>query len=459
MRMKILLIKALFCFAFTSFAQNIITEIPSSGLVINSPGNYVFGENIKWEATGDGQAILITANNVILDLNNHSLKSKKTNFNTIGILAISVSNIIIKNGSIENFAFHGIKCENSANIYIKNITVNGLNKDNIATFTVPVGILVSTSSNAFVSQCTVKNLDVRTASLAAIQMTSTSPSVISDCCVLDLINRDGACSGIGHLACDNAKVLSCTVDNLRSEFDINLNTQGHTTIGLIPTLSTNLVIENCKISNIAGSCDDAHGISLFECLGAIVQNCSVTNVSDGESKEKTGAKATGIEVYASLVKVIDCHVKNIIAINPQDKQATGFSCAQCTGVNFIGCRAENVNVFDENHEHYPELGYGTGFGWAPDPRPPFLAPARNILYWDCTAACCQVGFDSWYHIDSVWRSINSDCNEIPILNQPNSQRTISCDPCSECNPPQIVTITNVAANNIFIDVDINNNDC
>ena len=448
-----------FSFALNSLAQNIITEIPSSGLVINTPGKYVFGKNIKWNPSGDGQAILITASNVIIDLNNHSLRSKKTQFSTIGILASSVSNLIIKNGSIENMGLQGIKCENSSNIHIKNITVNGLNKENIVTFTVPVGILISTSSNAFVSKCTVKNMDVRTASMAGIQMTATSPSVISDCCVVDLINQDGACSGIGHLTCDNAKVLSCVVDNLRSKFNNNLNTQGHTTIGLIPTVSTNITIENCKISNIIGCCDDAHGMSLFECLNAVVQNCTVTNVSDGTGKEKTGAKATGIEIYASAVTVTDCSVKNITAINPQDKQATGFSVAQATGVNFVGCRAENVNVFDENYQHHPELGYGTGFGWAPDPRPPFLAPATNVLYWDCTATCCQVGFDSWYHIDSVWRSITSDCNEIPILNLPNSQRTISCDPCSECNPPQEVTITNVAANNIFIDVDINNNDC
>jgi hypothetical protein len=40
----------------------------------------------------------------------------------------------------------------------------------------------------------------------------------------------------------------------------------------------------------------------------------------GSFATQTGAKATGIEIYASGVKVIKCTVKNITAINPQDKQ-------------------------------------------------------------------------------------------------------------------------------------------
>ena len=39
--------------------------------------------------------------------------------------------------------YRGIDCESCANIVIKNITVDGLNLENVATFTVPVGILLS----------------------------------------------------------------------------------------------------------------------------------------------------------------------------------------------------------------------------------------------------------------------------------------------------------------------------
>lgn len=456
------LILSLLCFTFSNElnASNVITDIPTGGIVISSPGIYVFGNNITWSPSGDGQAILIESNDVILDLKNYTLESEITPFNTTGIVATSVENLIIKNGTIANMALGGIQCEKCVNILIKNITIDGLNIENTATYTVPVGILVNTSTAAVIKKCTVKNIDVMTGSTAAIQLTETIYSTVSKCLITNLINRDGACTGIGHLLCDTAEVKSCTLDNIQSEFINNLNTEGHTAIGIIPVGTTNLQIENCTISNITGCCDDAHGMSLFECLNAVVMQCKVENVLDGAGAAQTGAKATGIEVYASGVTVYKCSVKNITAINPQDKQATGFSCAQCVGVKFIECQAENVNVFDENGEQNSSLGYGTGFGWAPDPRPEFIVPAVDILYKECTAKRCQVGFDSWFHIASVWKDIYSNCNGISVLDLNNSQRTISCNACSECGclqtgcypTPLTVTIDNVATSNIFLNV-------
>jgi hypothetical protein len=118
-----------------------------------------------------------------------------------------------------------------------------------------------------------------------------------------------------------------------------------------------------------------------------------------------------------------------------------------------------INAHGKEHAH---LGYGTGFGWAPDPRPIFAVPAVGITYKNCTAKNCQVGFDSWYHKNSVWENILSDCNKIPVLNQPNAKRTLSGNPCSECGcsqtgcypNPLVVTLTNVADNNTFTNVKV-----
>lgn len=439
---------------------NVITEIPTNGIVINTPGTYVFENNITWNPSGDGQAILISSDDVILDLQNYTLESEITAFNTTGILAASVKNLIIKNGTVANMALGGIHCEACAHILIKNMIIDGLNLENTAVYTVPVGILVNTSSTISIYKCTVKNINVKTGSTAAIQLTETISSKVSNCHVTNLINRDGACTGIGHLLCDIAEVKSCVLNKIQSEFIDNLNTEGHTAIGIIPVASTNLCIKNCTISNITGCCDDAHGMSLFECLNAVVKKCKVNNVLDGSGAAQTGAKATGIEIYSSGVQVIKCSVKNITAINPQDKQATGFSSAQCIGVKFIGCYAENVNVFDENGGQSSCLGYGTGFGWAPDPRIEFILPAVDILYKQCVAKRCQVGFDSWFHIDSRWEDIYSICNGISVLDLNHSQRTLSCDPCSECGclqtgcypVPVRVTLDNVAENNTFVRV-------
>ncbi len=442
-----------------SSSSNVITEIPSSGMLINSPGTYVFGNDITWSPSGDGPAILIQAKDVILDLQKHTLTSTTSSFNTIGIVAVLSENLTIKNGTIANMAFKGIDCAICSNIIIEHITIDGLNIENTAVYTVPVGILVSASESAFVHKCVVKNIDVKTGSCAAIQMTGVIGSKIWHCEVSNLLNRDGACTGIGHLLCDFAEVKSCKIDQLESQFINNLNTEGHTAIGLIPFISTNLLIKDCKVSNITGCCDDAHGISVFECTHAKVKKCKVLNVLDGAGPAQTGAKATGIEVYGSDIEVIKCSVKNIAAINPQDKQATGFSCAQGSRIKFIKCHAQHVKVIDQNGKEDPSLGYGTGYGWAPDPR--IIEPAINVLYKKCSAASCQVGFDSWFHIDSVWDHLYVTCNGIDILNRGDSAtRTLSCDACSECGckfpgcfpNPFTITINNVAKNNVFLNV-------
>jgi hypothetical protein len=110
-------------------------------------------------------------------------------------------------------------------------------------------------------------------------------------------------------------------------------------------------------------------------------------------------------------------------------------------------------------------GLGTGFGWAPDPR--IVQPAIDVLYEKCSAKYCQVGFDSWFHINSVWNDIYSKCNGIGILNlDDTATRTLSCDPCSECGctfpgcypDPFVITITNQAQNNVFTNVLIINCD-
>lgn len=442
---------------------NTITTIPPNGIVINTPGTYVFGNNITWNPIGNGQAILIDSNDVTLDMQNFKLESTPTSFSTVGILATTVNNLVIHNGTIANMGLSGIKCELCQNILIEKMIIDGLNLNDIINYTVPTGILVTTSSNAVIKRCTVKNIDVTTASTAAIQLTETLYSSVLNCRVHDLINRDGACTGIGHLLCDFAVVKSCVLKHLQSKFVSNLNTAGHTAIGIIPVFSGNLQIKNCTVSNITGCCDDAHGISIFECLNAVIKKCKVNKVLDGVGAAQTGAKATGIEIYASGVKVIKCSAKNITAINPQDKQAAGFSCAQSIGVEFLKCHAENVHVFDEHGNQSPSIGYGVGFGWAPDPRPEFIVPAVDILYKYCTAKKCQVGFDSWFHIDSTWEYIHSICNEIPILNLNQPPRTLSCNACSECGcqeigcfpTPLTVTIENVARNNTFSHVKAN----
>lgn len=443
------------CARTNIFADTVIQDIPPNGILINAPGTYIFANDITWNPVSDAAAITIQANNVRLDLRGFTLQSSPTSFKTIGVLAQASTDLQIVNGTIRNMGLFGIECSQCINVSINEIVVNGLNVNDTVNFTEPAGIFAIACINVSVSDCLVKNINVQTASASGIKFDSTVPSSVVKCRIKNLLNRDGVCSGIAHTSCDNILIKSCKIDQITTEFINNLNTSGHTAIGIFPFKSTNIKIAKCDISNVTGCCDDAHGLSLFICANATVKNCNVKNVLDGAGPAQTGAKATGIEVYASAATIMNCFVKNITAINPQDLQAAGYSVAAADGVRFINCQAEKVKVVDANGKENPALGYGVGFGWAPDPR--IVLAAVNVLYLNCLAAKCQVGFDSWNHINSTWAYIVSKCNDIPILNQKDGKRTISCDPCSECGclvtgclpNPFVITIDNQAKNNIF----------
>lgn len=434
-------------------ADFIIKEIRPEGITLNNPGTYIFANDINWLSQSAISAIRIESSSVTLDFNNFSLINvNPNNLLTTAITATNSQNITIKNGKIVNMGLRGIEFESCKNIFVDSITVNGLTADNITEYIVPTGVYLKRCESGNVQKTTIQNVRVKTDSLAGIQITETINSTIVDCKLENFINFDGACTGIGHLACDGSIVQNCLVTNFQSFFSGNIKTQGHTCIGYVPFFSTNLSFLNCKATNIIGCCYDAHGFSIFLCIGNIqVRGCCVNEVQDGIGTN-VGAKATGIEVYASGVIVSGCCVSNISAINPQDKQCSGFSCAFADNVKFISCKATNINVYDENGKQNSCLGYGTGFGWAPDVRPEFIFPSVNITYENCIAKKCQVGFDTWYHINSSWKNICSCCCGISVLNLLNSQRTLSCTPCSECNPPIIATLTNVANNNKFAGV-------
>jgi hypothetical protein len=190
-------------------------------------------------------------------------------------------------------------------------------------------------------------------------------------------------------------------------------------------------------------------MSVFLDAFVTVTNFTARAVTDGVTPSNSGAKATGLEVYGAGVLINDCSVENIKAINPQDKQSTGFS-AWGAAIKFSNCKATGVIVCDENGNQNSGLGYGAGFGWAPDPRIPFRnLGAYKVEYVDCSASDCQVGFDTWFHIDSTWTDISCTNCGITVLVEPGASRTLSCDPCSECNPPITAVITNIASGNSY----------
>ncbi|MGE0076391.1 MAG: hypothetical protein AB7S48_00875 [Bacteroidales bacterium] len=433
--------------------DNVITAIPPEGIIINSPGIYQFANDITWNSVNtDCTAITIVASNVVLDLCGYSLTAniQQNDKFIVGIKVEDASNITIQNGNLLHMGFYGICADTVNSLTIDSIVVDGISFNNTAVRCLtPCGIHINKSSNVVITGCSILNVNVTSDAFAGIQILETNIGFVSQCVMNNFVNNDGSVQGFSYLFCSKILTSNCDAGSFQSHFNGNILTPGHTVIGFIPIFCIGLTYNNYTATNIIGCCDDCHGMSVFLDAYITVNNFTADTVIDGITPTNTGAKATGLEVYGVAVSISNCQVENIRAINPQDKQSTGFSAAG-SEIAFINCSANNITVTDANGNVNPLLGNGTGFGWAPDPRYPFRNfAAQNIIYNDCSAANCQVGFDTWYHISSIWNGINSENCTTKILNEPQGLRTLSGDPGSECNPPIVITIMNIAFNNKY----------
>jgi hypothetical protein len=133
----------------------------------------------------------------------------------------------------------------------------------------------------------------------------------------------------------------------------------------------------------------------------------------------------------------------------QDLHRAGFE------IQYINCSATNVKVFNSKKKSDTSFGYGVGFGWAPDSRIEFrIITANKITYTNCTSIKCQVGFDTWFHTTSLWKNVKTICCKKTFLYNPQGTRTLSCNPCSECNPDIIVTLNNIYSDNKYCNIKI-----
>jgi hypothetical protein len=435
--------------------DRVIRHIPSAGIVIRSPGTYTFGGDILW-SPNDVQcsAITIQCSDVTLDLAGFALTASVSDKSQqiTGILVLgpaanpTITNITIANGTVANVSEYGILATGVCGLNISRITVTGVCMQNLAIrFLTPAGIQVSGSVDVAISDCSVTQLEVTTDSSAGIFLLSTIQATVSGCRTSGLVNNDGAVQGFSYIKCINVTTTGCAAASLQSHFNGNVLTSGHTVLGFCPILCWDLRYVNCSASGLTGCCDDCHGMSVFLDGQVTVSGFRANQIVDGVSPSNSGAKATGLEIYGVGVTVMDSAVSYIKAINPQDKQATGFS-AWGLDIQFERCEASNVTAQDD----FGGGSHGTGFGWAPDPRKYFCyIGAIGVTYTDCIADQCQVGFDTWYHVDSTWiRPRYTNCTT-GILVEPGGTRTLSGDPCSECSPPISVTLTNFESGNTY----------
>lgn len=437
-----------------------IASIPPEGIIITTSGIYTLSSDIAWEAAEmDCSAITIQANNVVLEMNDHVLEVVSAN-KQLKIQAITVlagTNVTVQNGTVKGPHYYGVACTSVIGLNIRNVNVIGLRYEN---FTIPkvtpCGIFVDQSTGINIVDCTVKDLQVTSASCAGIQIVESVNGMVSNCLLDGFVNGDGAAQGYSYLLSINIYTFNCRSSDFHTHYLGKTNTTGHTCIGYCPIFCWDLHYVSCSSSDMTGCCDDSHGLSVFLDGSVKVIDFSARNIIDGVTPKNTGAKTTGLEVYGVDVTLDDCSAENIIAIVPQDRQSAGFS-ANGSGIRFINCRARNVQVTGADQQPSLLYGYGTGFGWAPDPRVPFCKiPADTVQYIDCTSTDCQLGFDTWFHTNSSWINVKStDCGTNMLIQPDTATRTLSIDKCSESpsGNPETVTIQNIAANNTYVNVE------
>lgn len=441
----------------------IISEIPSAGYYINEPGKYILDKNISWSPPKEGfffAAIAIQSDDVELDFQNNTLVCDDAGGTqtSIGVIVINgintCSNVSIKNGIIKNMGLSGLSAISTKTLSITNMSVEGLTYEGFDLF--PSGFSILNAQLANLNDCVVKEVSTTAALAGGFMVIGSVNSALNNCSVTNFINNDGVASGFPYFDCFGITTVNCSVVDLTTFYNASpFSKIGHTCIGFMPADCTALIFTGCSANEIKGCCDDCHGMSLFPVNGASIINFTASGVHDGLGAQKTGAKATGLEVYGSNIYVTDCQVENITAIVPQDLQSTGFSACG-TNITFNGCTATKVLVYNADGVQDTSHGYGTGFGWAPDPRPQFVHPSTQITYENCVANDCQLGFDTWNHEHSKWINPKINGNGLNHLIQPeDTKRVFSMNFGSELpnstpsSLPQYFNIYNQIGENIY----------
>jgi vacuolar-type H+-ATPase subunit I/STV1 len=101
-----------------------------------------------------------------------NLSLSSSTYQTVGVLANAYENLRIINGSLENMGLDGIKCVGCINALIKKMVIDGLYVNEIAEYTVPMGILATSCIGVAIEKCHVRNINVKTGSCAGIQFKS-----------------------------------------------------------------------------------------------------------------------------------------------------------------------------------------------------------------------------------------------------------------------------------------------
>lgn len=246
--------------------------------VIRNSGNYYVANQLDGApAANEFSLILITANNVKLNLNGSNIsqasdnKSTKISGITIGVDKAPVNNITIYNGTINNLSGYGINIiDGCRHIVLNNLLINNctLGSINIAGTT---GI-----KNVEINSCQLTSTP-GTTGVNAISLTASLVTglKIVDCSLngntptIDTLNAYGAYID----KCQDVRVENCQISSIT-----NADKTGKgSAIGLYLNESNNVLATNVKINSIitSGASGDTYGIQLNNVSNATIKHSQV----------------------------------------------------------------------------------------------------------------------------------------------------------------------------------------
>jgi Right handed beta helix region len=137
-----------------SVATNVpATAITSVPFTISKSGNYYLATNLTLPIPGS-PAIIITASEVILDLNGRTLSGLQPQEAQIGILVDNANDVIVQEGNIDNFGEGIMWFPGSSGLNAKNLVENvRFNNNQIAVFD-------ESGTSNWVKQCVIDGGDV-----------------------------------------------------------------------------------------------------------------------------------------------------------------------------------------------------------------------------------------------------------------------------------------------------------
>lgn len=311
--------------------------------VISAPGLYVFGSDITYEPTTNGEPIVqISSSNVTLNLDYHTLSQLNTNTqtDTIGILVdAGLTNVVIQNGQIRDL---------------------------------PEGLGVQVKEGC--SAITIQNIDIINAGKRGLSLEGTAISQISNPTIMAVRINDSSEGATGDYGaffeyCNNGNVINTTIhscgttaapfeafrlDNCSNfEFD-NCdirNNSGSTFTGISFNTSSNNVVERIRaISNnsTTGACycfvinTGSDGNTLSQCLAQSNSSTTTTEVA--------GFVVNG----ATACALLNCTARSNIG-SGAESIVYGFKSTDNTTLTADGCYA--------SHNQQTNLGYTYGFFW------------------------------------------------------------------------------------------------